>query len=485
MPETKVCFCTKTNTTNYSLMRIQFVKATKSSTSFMKATFVLFALLISSFVFAQKDTIVPPRNKTPDSSWSAHFQFTAVSQTHSAFMALYSGYNSLSNGVDRGALTITTTAFIGKKLFRYTNAYANAEVSGGNGFDGTTGIAGFTNGEAFRVGDPLPVLSMARYYLQQHIPLSNSKMDTLEDDANQVKEIVPASRLTISAGKFSVSDFFDKNAYSHDARTTFLNWALMDNGSYDYPANTRGYTLGFVVEWINPSWAARLSGTQVPVNANGPYLNKNISAVNGFSLELEKNFLLNKRKGIIRVLGFRNRTNAPSYQQAIVEMKSGDSTAVHVIEGVGYNANYHSSKYGLGVNGELELSDVVGCFFRAGYNDGKTATWAFTEIDQSASAGLQIKGNWWKRNDDIVGIAGVVSGISKDHQAYIKEGGYGFLIGDGALNYRTENIVEVYYNAKLFNHFFFTADYQFVDHPAYNKDRGPVHVFSLRGHINF
>ena len=451
----------------------------------MKVSFLSLSLFLSSFVFAQKDTIIQPRNKTPDSAWSAHFQFTAVSQTHGAFRALYTGLNSLSSGVERGVLTITSTAFIGRKLFHFTNVYANAEISGGNGFDGTTGIAAFTNGEAFRVGDPVPVLSMARYYIQQHIPLSKNKMDTLEDDANQVKEILPASRITISAGKFAVSDFFDKNGYSHDPRTSFLNWALMSNGSYDYPANTRGYTLGFVVEWINPSWTARISGTQVPVNANGPYLNKNISAVNGFSLELEKSFLINKRKGTIRVLGFRNSTNAPSYQQAITEMKRGDSTAVHVIEGLGYDANYHSSKYGLGLNGELELSDVLGCFFRAGYNDGKTATWAFTEIDESISAGLQVKGNWWKRNDDVVGIAGVASGISKDHQDYLKAGGDGFLIGDGALNYRTENIVELYYNAKLFNHFFVTANYQFVDHPAYNKDRGPVHVFSLRGHINF
>lgn len=450
----------------------------------MRVFFFLSALLISSFVFAQKDTIVPPRNKTHESSWSAHFQFTAVSQSHGSFHALYSGYNSLDNSIERGLLTATATAFIGKKILRYTNLYANAEVSGGRGFSEATGIAAFPNGEAFRIGDPMPVLSMARYYLQQHIPLSH-KMDTLEDDANQVKEIVPSSRFTISAGKFSVSDFFDKNTYSHDPRTSFLNWALMDNGSYDYPANTRGYTLGFVVEWINPMWAARFGGMQVPVMANGPYLNKNIGSVNGFSLELEKSFLLNKRKGTLRVLGFRNTTNAPGYRQAITEMKSGDSAAVHIIQGLGYSSNYHSLKYGFNVNGELELSDIVGCFFRAGYNDGKTATWAFTEIDQSVSAGLQIKGNEWKRKDDVIGIAGVVSGISKDHQAYLKEGGYGFIIGDGALNYHTENIVEVYYNAKLFNHFFLTADYQFVDHPAYNKDRGPVHVFSLRGHVNF
>ncbi len=451
----------------------------------MKYFLGLLFLVSTKTLFAQKDTIIKPRNKTPDSSWSAHFQFTAVSQTHGAFNALYSGNNSLSNSVERGLITVTATAFIGRKLFRYTNIYANPEIAGGQGFSGTTGIAGFTNGESFRVGDPLPKLYMARYYLQQHIALSHNTWDTLEDDGNQVKEIIPASRITFSAGKFCISDFFDKNKYSHDARTAFLNWALMSNGSYDYPANTRGYTLGFVIEWINPAWALRFSATQVPTTANGPYLNAHIENVNGLSVELEKNFKIMQKGGIIRLLGFRNLVNAPYYKQTVDEMKRGDSSALPVIMGKEYNADYHSTKYGVGINAELTLSDAVGCFFRAGYNDGKSATWAFTEIDESISGGVQIKGNGWKRAEDAVGAAFIVSSISKDHQLYLKSGGYGFIIGDGNLNYGSENIVEIYYSAKLFNHFFLSADYQFINHPAYNKDRGSVHVFSLRGHINF
>ena len=452
----------------------------------MKSFFLLLFLLISFSLFAQSDTIFKPRNKSEDQRWSAHFQFTAVSQSHSSFTSPYSGINSLYNGVERGLLTITSTAFIGRKLWRYTNVFANPEISGGQGLSGARGIAGFTNGESFRIGSPQPKLYMARYYVQQTIPLSKQSFDTVEEDANQLKDILPASRIVITAGKFAVSDFFDNNSVSHDPRTAFLNWSLMSNGAYDYPANTRGYTLGLMAEIVNPNWAARVSVAQVPKYINGPYLNEKIKDANGISAELEKNFSLgNDKIGKIRILGFRNMVNAPHYKQAAEELKTGDSKALGVINGTDYNTKYHSVKYGVGINGELALSKSIGVFFRGGYNDGKTATWAFTEIDETVSGGVQITGNAWKRSGDAFGVAVVIDGISKDHQDFLKAGGYGFIIGDGKLNYGSENIAEIYYSAKLFNHFFLSADYQFVVHPAYNKDRGPVTVFALRGHVNF
>ena len=445
----------------------------------------LFIFLFISFAsFAQTDTI-SSITKTKPQPWSAHFQFTAVSQSHSSFTSKYAGTNSLYSGVERGLLTITGTAFVGRKLWHYTNFYADAEISGGQGLSGARGIAGFTNGESFRVGDPTPALYMARYYLQQYIPLSKNKYDTIEEDANQIKEIVPASRITLTAGKFSVSDFFDDNSFSHDPRTQFLNWSLMSNGAWDYPANTRGYTLGLVAELINPSYAARIAFVQVPKRANGPYLNEKIFSVNGTTVEFEKDFSVNNRKARISLLGFRNRVNAPNYNQTVKEMQAGDSAALNVINGTEYNSQYHSTKYGVGINGELAVFDAVGFFFRASYNDGKTATWAYTEIDQTVNGGISIKGNGWKRKDDVIGIAGVVNGISKGHQAFLKAGGNGFIIGDGYLTYGSENIGEIFYNAKLFAHLYLSADYQFVSHPAYNKDRGPVSVFALRGHVEF
>ena len=353
----------------------------------MKPILTFVFLLIFHFLFAQADTL-SEENKTASLLWSTHFQFTAVSQSHSSFKALYSGTNSLNNGVERGLLTITSTAFIGRKLWRYTDVYANPEISGGQGASGTRGIAGFTNGESFRVGNPQPNLYMARYYIRQYIALSNKQYDTLEEGANGLREIVPSSRLALTAGKFCLSDFFDNNAYSHDPRTQFLNWSLMSNGAWDYPANTRGYTIGLVAELITPASAVRASLVQVPIVANGPWLNKNIGAVNGATLEYEKDFTVGSKQIKLRALGFRNLVNAPSYNQTVAEMKEGDSSALGVFNGTEYNNKYHSVKYGAGINGEIKLSDNVGCFLRASYNDGKTATWAYTEIDKTMRAAV-------------------------------------------------------------------------------------------------
>ena len=451
----------------------------------IKGCLTLSFLFITIFTFAQRDTIVNGSKSNTINNWSAHYQFTAVSQSHASFKASYSGVNSLYNGIERSLLTITSTAFIGKKLWQYGSAYANPEISGGQGLSGAHGIAGFTNGESFRIGDPQPALYMARYYIVQHFPLSNNRYDTLEEDANQVFEVIPTSRITLRAGKFGLSDFFDNNAYSHDARTQFLNWSLMSNAAWDYPANTKGYTIGIVADVVTPLLTTRIGFTQVPQIANGAWLNKKIGNVNGATLEIEKPFHIGNNTAKLRLLGFRNRVNAPFYKVAIKELSSGDSSAYAVITGNAYNNKYLTIKYGGAINWEMDISNNVGYFIKGSYNDGKSATWAFTEIDQSINTGFHVKGAAWKRPNDVFGLAAALNGISKDHRQYLKEGGYGFIIGDGTLRYGSEKTIEAYYNAELFSHFYFTADYQFVTHPAYNKDRGPVSVFSLRGHILF
>ncbi len=147
---------------------------------------------------------------------------------------------------------------------------------------------------------------------------------------------------------------------------------------------------------------------------------------------------------------------------------------------------YGRSKYGIGLNIEQELSDNVGMMFRAGWNDGHNETWMFTEIDQSVSAGIVYDGKAWNRAGDNHGIAVLANGISAEHRPYLKAGGYGFLIGDGNLNYAPESIAEAFYSFSLpAYHLQLSPDYQFVLNPAYNKDRGPVHVVAIRIHSEF
>ena len=424
-----------------------------------------------------------------DSAYNCHFQLTVIGQAHSGFKAKYTlpNANSISNSAESGATSVTSTLFFGRKLWKGAAAYLDPEISGGAGLSYSLGVAGALNGETYRIGDPAPVASIARAYIQQYIPLGNTGYDVEEDDIHHVlNKRIPIHRIEISLGKFSMSDFFDNNSYSHDPRTQFLNWSLMSNGAWDYPANTKGYTAGIVAELVNPKWALRISSVAVPVIANHSAMEYIPGKAHSETLEFEKNISINKRPGVLRFLVSYTASRAPSYQQGLDAIKANDSTILNVISGNAEASGYGGHKTGLGFNAEQEITNDLGVFARVGWNDGKYVSWAFTEIDQTAHVGLSLKGTKWGRAFDVFSIAAVVNGISSEHRAFLEAGGHGFIIGDGHLNYGNESIIEMFYSARLFNSFWLSFDYQFVKNPGYNKDRsGPIHVFGLRGHVEF
>ena len=447
----------------------------------MKNVIITIAFIVFKYIASAQtnaDTIVK-------SNWTNHFQFTTIVQGHLGFKAAYSGRNSLSDSAESGATTATATLFLGYKLWKGAAFYFNPEISGGRGLSSAVGVAGALNGESYRVGASSPSVFIARAYLQQNIALANTTYENVADDVNEIACKIPTSRITIIAGKFSMGDFYDDNKYSHDPRSQFLNWSLMGNGAWDYPANTRGYTMGLVVELIKPKWAVRLSTVAVPRIANFHLLEYHISEAHSETLEIERKTNINERQGAIRLLISNTHSKAPSYAEGMKALTTNNTFLLDVISGQTENNTYGGKKFGAGYSFDQELTKDIGIFSRASWNDGKYATWAFTEIDETVSVGLSVKGNKWNRPDDVWGIASVLNGISKDHRNFLKAGGYGFIIGDGALNYAHEAIIETFYNAHLSAHFWLTIDYQFVNDPAYNKDRGPVHVLGIRGHIEF
>lgn len=440
----------------------------------------IFIIAELQLVYAQIDQDSAKMNK-----WTNHFQLTVISQNHFAFKSLYSGNNSLSDTAEYGATSITSTLFLGRRLWKGGAFYFNPEISGGKGLSSSLGVAGALNGETYRVGNPEPQIFIARAYFQQQIPLGHTSYENIADDANQIKGMVPSDRITISAGKFAISDFYDDNKFSHDPRTQFMNWSLMSNGAWDYPANTKGYTFGIVTEMVKRNWAIRLSSVAVPAIANAPKMEYVLPGAHSETLEIERKIFANKRPGKLRFIISNTHSRAPSYDAGLKAIADNDTYLLDVISGNAESKMYGGKKFGLGFSGEQELTNDLGIFMRAGWNDGKDVTWAFTEIDQTLSAGFSLNGAKWKRPGDVLGVAGVVNGISEDHQKFLKAGGYGFIIGDGNLNYGHEAIIEAYYNAFLSKFFWLTVDYQFVNHPAYNKDRGPVNAFAIRGHVEF
>lgn len=427
--------------------------------------------------FARKDSVA---------NWSLHIQNTTVTQLHPGFHVQYSGSNSLDEGYE-SATSNTTTFFIARKLWKNASFVFNEEVTGGNGLSKTKGIAGFTNGEIYRVGSSALTPFVARAYLQQIIPLKKNEFEKQTSDQNQLAGKIASPRIVITAGKFCISDFFDDNTYNHDARSQFLNWSLMAQGAWDFPADVRGYTTGLVIELIQPKWALRLASVQVPKLANGLSMEYKFNKASSHTIEFEKDWQLkNNLHGAIRTTAFVTFSKAPSYNDAVKNMALGDSSLNEIIEGNAEGKNYDGVKYGFGFNLEQQLSKSIGFFARYSWNDGKTASWAFTEIDRSVQTGVEINGTQWKRKNDAYGIALAMNNISSEHKKYLNAGGYGFIIGDGKLNYGAESIIETYYRFQLTSFLQISADYQMVFNPAYNKDRkGPVHVPSIRLHIEF
>lgn len=419
-----------------------------------------------------KDTVV-------QENWSLHLQATVIPQYHFNFHAKYTGNNSLRTS-ENTKVSVTNTYYIGRRLWRNAAVYFNPEIAGGEGLSRATGIAGFSNGETFRIGSAAPKLYVARAYIEQKIAFSQST-NLVEDDQNQLREHAPVSYLSVRAGKFCLADFFDDNTYSHDPRTDFMNWSLMTAGAWDYPANTRGYTDGLVLEVKEPGWALRTAAVQVPKYANGPKLDGNIGQAFGTVLEAEKKFLISTKDNIVvRLGGFYNKAQMGNYNEAIE-----NGLAQMMTPDIVPTRKYSRDKTGYYLNTEYNTKNG-GAFLRYSWNDGNNETWAYTEIDRSLSAGLSFNGTAWNRAGDKWGLAYVGNGISKPHRTYLKNGGYGFIIGDGNLTYGTEDIIELFYSYHLTKlHLFISPDYQFVLHPAYNKDRGPVHIVAVRMHFEF
>jgi len=414
-----------------------------------------------------------------DETWSYHFQYTGIEQTHGRFSASYSGQNSLSDDAETH-FSVTTTMFLGRKLWTGGEFYLNPEMSGGSGFSLTRGVAGFPNGEVYRVDVVTPKIFIARGFLRQNFLLGEQEKEKIEPDQNQLAEWLPTARLTLTVGRFSLTDIFDDNAYSHDPRTQFMNWSLWAPGAWDYAADTRGYNWGIAAELHLHAIAVNFAAVMVPTTANGPVMDSHVGKAHSFNLELVKPVKLDDQAGKVHVIAYLNQADMGDYSTAIAS-----GIAEGVVPDIVRTRAYRS-KYGFAICVEQCLNKYTGLFSRLSWNDGHTETWAYTEIDRSFQIGLAVHGDAWSRNEDDAGIAAVANALSPEHRGYLTAGGYGFIIGDGKLNYGMEQIGEAFYRSRLTSTFWLTLDDQAILNPGYNKDRGPfVNVIGLRGHVEF
>ena len=417
----------------------------------------------------------------PDNTrWYLSGQANIIVQSHAAFHAAYTGTNSLLPGFEAKQSRLFTL-YTGLQVTHTTDLLFDVESAGGHGISDALGLAGYTNLDVVRSPDIGEGPYVARLLLHQIVPLSSEKEETKRTFLSLATEM-PVRRLEFYVGKFSMVDFFDVNAVGSDSHLQFLNWAVDNNGAYDYAADTRGYTWGVIAQYVDRNWKLRFAEGLMPLVANGIDLDWHLPRARAENVELEfAPKIVGDRTTIVRLLSYVNHANMGDYREAVQLFRSGVTPTPDVT----VTRKQGTIKYGFGLNLEQEVTKTLRAYARFGWNEGRHESFAYTEINQSVSFGAALQGDRWGRKLDQVGAAFVSNGISKDHQNYLAAGGLGFVLGDGALSYGRENIFETYYTAHLWRGVFASVDLQHINNPAYNRAGGPVWVPAVRLHVDF
>lgn len=434
---------------------------------------VLLACAPTLGLAADPATAAPATEET----WAVRGQATFVQQAHLAFHSPYRGLNSLAPDAG-GRETFDLTFYAGVRPWAGGEIWINPEIDQGFGLSNTLGVAGFPSGEAYKVGKKNPYPKLPRLFLRQTVDLGG-EVQKVDPDLNQLGGSQTADRLVLTVGKFSVVDVFDTNQYAHDPRQDFLNWAVIDVGTFDYAANAWGYTYGAAAELYRGRWTVRAGLFDLSKVPNSARLDDTFGQFQAIG-ELEERHEIAGQPGKLKVTVFQTRGRMGRYADAIsLAQATGQVADVSAVR-------EYRSRRGLSVNLEQQLSQDLGVFLKAGVAGGGAEAYEFADIDRTTAAGLSVKGERWSRADDTWALAGVVNGISHVHQLYLADGGLGILVGDGRLPHPgDEQILETYYDVEVAKPLHMSVDYQFVNHPAYNRDRGPVSIGAVRLHAQF
>jgi high affinity Mn2+ porin len=418
---------------------------------------------------------------TPDTEpdeFAVHGQATLVEQLVGPFHDPYSGANSLTPR--RGAETFDTTLFLGARLWSGAEMWINPEIDQGFGLNDTLGLAGFSSGAAYKLGRSHPYWRLPRLFVRQAVDLGGEQQ-AIEADANQFAARPTANRLVFTIGKFAVPDVFDNNDYAHDPRHDFLNWTAIDAATFDYAADPWGFTWGAAVEWYDADWTVRAGAFDLSIIPNNEVLDADFHEFEMVG-EVEHRHEMFQQPGKLTVTVYDNHARMALLSDAI-ELSS--TTGENINDAL-VSAREYRSRTGVSLGLQQQLLEGLGLFARAGKASGNVEVYEFTDVDQSVSAGLSLKGSRWQRVDDTIGLAAIANSISGERERFLNDGGLGILVGDGRLPHpRPEQILETYYDWGVRSWLQLTADYQFIANPAYNSDRGPVSIFSVRLHAQF
>ena len=409
-------------------------------------------------------------------SLAVHGELTYVEQEDSDFNAPYAGANSLTP--DQGRETVDLNLSVGAALWSGAQIWVNPEFDQGFGLDDTLGVAGFPNGEAYKVGATRPYFRLQRLFVRETLD-GDGEREPVAAAAGALQGEQSANRWVLTIGKFAVTDIFDANDYAHDPRRDFLNWAAIDAGAFDYAADAWGYTVGAALERYQGPWAIRAGVFDLSDVPNSARLQSGFDEFQ-MLVELEHRHELAGHPGKVLITGYESRGRMGLLDEATAVAIATDQPADVA------DVRRYRGRFGGLINLQQELLAGLGIFARYSKAAGNVEAYEFSDIDRSLAVGLSLQGGRWRRRQDTFGLAFIDDGISAAREQFLNAGGLGILVGDGKLPHpAAEQILETYYSASLNPHAQVSFDYQWIANPAYNGDRGPVSVFAVRVHAQF
>jgi len=434
-----------------------------------------------------------------DETWNAYGQATFINSWKSNFSAKYTNLNGSPNSLlpeQERSFSGSATFFLGLRLWQGGEIYAVPEIISEQPLSDLKGLGSvIQNFELQKTGGQQPTTYLSRLFLKQTFGFGGERVE-IPSDPMQLGITEDSRRLVVRIGNFSILDFLDKNSFSGDLRRQFNNMAFLSYAAYDFAADARGYTWGLMGEMIYDDWSLRFAHAAVPDDPNQLPINTNIFKYFGQQFEIEHRHEWLGQPGAVRLLAYRNHEIMGRFDDAIAAFESNPNKNATTCIGFNYGSDNSTApdlcwarkpniKMGIGVNLEQQVGEDIGVFFRGMYSDGNTEVYSYTSTDRSIALGALVTGKRWNRPKDTVGLGYGQGWLSSSHVAYLGMGGIDGFIGDGAINYSPEQVVNLFYSFSVFSSMWLTADYQHIENPGYNADRGPVNIYAARVHIEF
>ncbi len=430
--------------------------------------------------------------------WNAYGQFTYIYGWKQAFSAPYTNLNGSTNSLlptPEQSFTGTATLYLGAHLWQGGEAYFVPELISEKPLSNLKGLGGaIQDFELQKGGAEDPTLYRSRAYVQQTIGLGGDPV-VMDSGPTQLGTTYSSRRFVVHAGNFSILDFFDKNAFDIDPRLGLFSLAFLTYTAYDFASDARGYSWGVVPELFWDKWAVRYGRITPPKEPNQLPIDWRLFKFYGDQIEIEHKHDAHGG-GAVRVLAYRNRENIGRFSDAVAAFKANPQENATTCPGFNYGSNNANApdlcwvrkpnvKLGIGAFAEQYLARDIGVFSRGMYSDGKTEVDAYTSTDRSASFGLLAKGSLWGRPSDVTGAGYNLGWISKSHSEYLGLGGIDGFVGDGRINPAPERAFDAFYSVNYRKSFWLSGDYQRVDNPGFNSDRGPANILSVKVHGEF